>query len=109
MRYADAPHVDLSNYYMRLPRQGASYRWLGYLCVAMATLWANEPQRMPVLMLAVIILWFQAWFRGVGGLWRSSLVAALVACAVILSWHKIYPTIPAGTCPARAMTGEACP
>jgi hypothetical protein len=91
MRYADAPHVDLSNYYMRLPRLGSSYRWMGYVCVAMA------------------VLWLQAWFRGVGGLWRSSLVAALLACAVILTWHKVYPTMPTGSCPSSAMTGEAYP
>jgi hypothetical protein len=109
MRYADAPHVDLSNYYMRLPRLGSSYRWMGYVCVAMAVLWANEPLRIAVLSGAVILLWLQAWFRGVGGLWRSSLVAALLACAVILTWHKVYPTMPTGSCPSSAMTGEAYP
>jgi hypothetical protein len=110
MRYADAPHVDLSNYYMRQPRQGASYRWMGYLCLAMAVLWANDPFRVTVVLGAVLFLWLQAWYRGVGGLWRSTLVAALVACAVILSWHKIYPSAPVGTNPCTiAKTSGACP
>jgi hypothetical protein len=106
MRYADAAHVDLSNFYMRLPQRGSWYRWIGYLCVAMAILWSNEPARIPVLLGASLLLWLRAWYHGVGGLWRSSLVAAVVACAVILTWHKLSPTMPTGTCPVKAMSVE---
>ena len=37
----------------------------------------------------MIAAWFMAWYRIVGALWRSSLVAAILFCATFLTIAKV--------------------
>ena len=100
MRYADAPHVDLGNLYARLPGLGRMYRWLGYLAILVAVAKAHDPGAIGGLLVACVVAWLLAWKRCVGALWRGSLVAACLLCALILTWHKAgLPICTASTSP----------
>jgi hypothetical protein len=85
MRYRDAPHVDLSGFYARRPHMGSYYRYLGYGACLLALGWNQRPELVGMLLICVLVAWVQAWYRIVGAAWRSSLVAAALLCAVILT------------------------
>jgi hypothetical protein len=108
MRFRDAAHLDFGPFYARLPEQGRFFRALGYLGVALAVWWSGDQARIQALAVVLVVAWVMAWRRTVGALWRSSLVAALVACAVILSWYRLHPVAPApSVCPVAVQ--EAAP
>lgn len=102
MRYRDAQHVDVGSFYARLPNVGKVYRLLGLLGVAGAVYLAHvhDVRRMAVLLVFLILAWLLAWYRVVGTLWRSSLVAAIVACASFLALEL---------CPWRCTACDAGP
>ncbi|MBA2480431.1 MAG: hypothetical protein H0V44_07195 [Planctomycetes bacterium] len=85
MRYRDASHVDVGSFYARLPQNGKMFRLLGYAGVIGAVAFAHDPRRIALLLIVLIVAWLLAWYRVVGTLWRSSIVAAIIACAVILT------------------------
>jgi hypothetical protein len=85
MRFADAAHVDLKSFYARRPRLGRFYRFVGYLIIVLTVGWATSPEQQAVLLICALIAWVQAWYRAVGALWRSSLVAAALLAAALLS------------------------
>lgn len=89
MRYADAPHVDVGSFYARNPNCGKIYRLLGYLGLVLAVLWTDHPQRLAVLLAVLVLTWLVAWYQVVGTLWRSSLVAASLLCALQLSLRAV--------------------
>jgi hypothetical protein len=89
MRYVDASHVDLGSFYARNPSWGKIYRLLGYLALMLTVLWAEKPQRLSLLLVGLLLVWLCAWFQVVGALWRSSLVAAVLTCAMLLSMHAL--------------------
>ena len=85
MRYTDAAHVDVGSFYARNPASGKIYRLLGYLGLVLGMLWADEPCSVAGLLVGLLLTWLIAWYQVVGTLWRSSLVAACLFCAVKLS------------------------
>jgi hypothetical protein len=89
MRYRDAAHVDLGSFYAREPHFGRMYRILGYAGVIIACYFHNDADILARLLVAMIAAWFMAWYRIVGALWRSSLVAAILFCAIFLSIAKV--------------------
>lgn len=89
MRYRDAAHVDLGSFYAREPQFGKMYRVLGYFGVIIAGYYAHDPEALGKLFLALVVAWLMAWFRIVGALWRSSIVAACVLCALLLTAAKV--------------------
>jgi hypothetical protein len=93
MRYRDASHVDVGAFYARSPRIGRWYRLLGYLGMASVLWCAHAGQERPIacIIAALILVWLAAWYQVVGTLWRSSLVAAILAGALLLSWMRLQP------------------
>ena len=89
MRYVDAPHVDLGSFYARLPQYGRLYRWFGYGGIVLAICSRNDPELLGRLLIALIVAWLLAWYRVVGALWRSSIVAAIIATAFALTVHQL--------------------
>lgn len=89
MRYRDASHVDLGSFYARMPEYGGYCRWLGYLALAGAINFANVPNQINALLIACLAAWLVAWSRSVGALWRGPLVAAILACALIRTYHLL--------------------
>lgn len=85
MRYADAVHVDVGSFYARNPASGKIYRLLGYLGLVLGVLWAHQPCQLVGLLVGLLLTWLVAWYQVVGTLWRSSLVAASLYCALMLS------------------------
>ena len=90
MRYRDAVHVDLGSFYAREPQFGKMYRILGYFGIVIAAWYASDPEVLGKLFLALVVAWLMAWFRIVGALWRSSIVAACVLCAFLLTVAKVH-------------------
>lgn len=88
MRYRDAAHVEMGSFYAREPQFGKMYRIIGYLGVVIAGFYAHDPEVLGKLFLALVVAWLMAWFRIVGALWRSSIVAACVLCAFLLTVAK---------------------
>ncbi len=90
MRYRDAAHVDVGSFYARKPELGRFYRLLGYAALV-AVVWhqANEAM-LERLLIGLVVLWLMAWYRVVGTLWRSSIVAATLLCAVLLTTHRLH-------------------
>jgi hypothetical protein len=89
MRYRDAAHVDMGSFYARKPEHGKLYRLLGYAAL-IGVLWhAQHEAMLERLLIALVILWLMAWYRIVGALWRSSIVAATLLCAVLLTAHRL--------------------
>ena len=87
MRYRDADHVDTGSFYARRPELGKLYRLLGYGGVLLAWFQQDDPTQLARLMIVLVVMWLMAWYRVVGTLWRSSVVAAILLCAVLLSVH----------------------
>jgi hypothetical protein len=97
MRFADARHVDVGAFYARRPEIGARYRLIGYVGVAASVL-ANDHRLIWILLAGMVLLWLLAWYQIVGAAWRSSLVAAVLVCAIrltILAWPAAHAGIPA--------------
>ncbi len=96
MRYRDASHVDVGAFYARSPRIGRWYRLLGYAGIASA-LWcahASQERSVACILAALILVWLAAWHQVVGTLWRSSIVAAIIASALVLTWMRAQPDDP---------------
>lgn len=89
MRYRDAVHMDMGSFYAREPQFGRMYRLLGYFAIVIAAYFHNDPDILQRLLIALIVTWLMAWYRIVGALWRSSIVAAAVLCAFFLTRLKI--------------------
>lgn len=90
MRYGDAPHVDVGSFYARNSGWGKLYRMLGYLGLVLGVvLWVKKPDLLPFLLGGLILVWFVAWFQVVGTLWRSSIVAACLFCALVMSLRAL--------------------
>lgn len=87
MRYRDADHVDTGSFYARRPELGKLYRLLGYGGVLLAWFRQDDPVMLAKLLIVLVMMWLMAWYRVVGTLWRSSTVAAILLCAVLLSIH----------------------
>ncbi len=96
MRYRDADHVDTGSFYARCPQLGRVYRMLGYGGVAFAWYHINDNGMLARLLVLMVVVWLVAWYRVVGALWRSSVVAAILLCAVALTAHQLaQPAQPA--------------
>jgi hypothetical protein len=81
MRWLDASHVDTGSFLARRPLLGQCFRLLGHGAAAAAVVTAlRAPSLLPWLAVGILVVWLTAWRLAVGGLWRSSLVAALAAC-----------------------------
>ncbi len=90
MRYRDAAHVDVGSFYARQPYLGKMYRLLGYGAIIGIALNSQNPAMLERILIMLVILWLMAWFRVVGTLWRSSIVAATLLCAFILTVHRLH-------------------
>ena len=97
MRYADADHVDLGSFYSRLPYYGKFFRILGYVGIALGAYYHADDRALTALLVCLILAWLRAWHVVVGAAWRSSIVAAVVLCAVLLTQHRLASECPA--CP----------
>ncbi|MDA3961757.1 MAG: hypothetical protein PF961_13285 [Planctomycetota bacterium] len=83
MRYRDASHIDLRMFWARRAELGQVYVWLGFLAVFAA--WWSGSQGLGAAWTVLIVsavAWFVAWFQVVGGLWRSTLVAAMLVSSL---------------------------
>jgi hypothetical protein len=89
MRYRDADHVDTGSFYARRAELGKLYRFLGYAGILMAWYRQAEPAKLAELLIVLVVVWLMAWYRVVGALWRSSVVGAILLCAVLLSMHHL--------------------
>ncbi len=89
MRFRDAEHVDHGSFYARRPGLGRIYRLAGYAACVGVLAYAADPRRIAGLLVFLLIAWVMAWKREVGALWRSSLVAAIVMCAAILTCERL--------------------
>ncbi len=83
MRYRDASHVDTLQFLARRPREGRWFRLLGYIGILCVLFASTQPTEMAQTWLfsvlgILLFLWLLAWYLIVGGLWRSSIVAAIV-------------------------------
>jgi hypothetical protein len=87
----DAAHVDESSFYARLPAVGRWCRLAGLLLVAAAAvlLLRRDEIALGWLMAGAVTAWLGSWRLGVGALWRSSLVAAVLAAATGLAALKL--------------------
>ncbi len=84
MVYRDAAHVDVGSFYSRNPCWGKLYRLLGYFGIAGGVVLGSEAELAKLLVILVLV-WLAAWYQVVGTLWRSSLVAAGLLCALKLT------------------------
>jgi len=91
MYFRDASHVLISEFYARGAQAGRWFRLLGWACVALAVVAEPCPNAEGALLGVVIAAWLVAWRLAVGALWRSSLVAAAVVCAVALTRENLFP------------------
>ncbi len=82
---------------------GRWFRLLGWACVALAVVVEPYPNAEGALLGVVIASWLVAWRLAVGALWRSSLVAAAVVCAVAITRGQLDPTSVAGLLPPGAL------
>lgn len=89
MRYRDAAHVDMGSFYARRPEHGKMYRLLGYAGIVVVWWHQHDPDMLGRVLIVLLALWFMAWFRIVGALWRSSVVAACLLCAVLITAHRL--------------------
>ena len=85
MRYKNAPHIIEEAIYARRPVLGFVFQLIG-LFVLVATV--SCTQAVAVLMGISLFLWLLAWYAAVGSIWRSTLTAALLLQAVLLSCSK---------------------
>ena len=79
METADPSHQY--PFYARHVGRGAVFRLLGYLGVVLVIIQEGRGPSwaLPVLTAVLLLTWTTAWCMQVGALWRSSLVAALLA------------------------------
>ncbi len=89
MRYRDAGHVDTGGFYARRPELGRFYRLLGYAGCVLAWHHSADAGMLAKLLVVLVVMWLLAWYRVVGALWRSSVVAAILLCAVALTSHQL--------------------
>jgi hypothetical protein len=89
MRYRDAEHVDTGGFYARRPELGRVYRLLGYAGLAFAWYHVDDAGMLARLLVVLLALWLVAWYRVVGALWRTSVVAGILLCAVALTGHQL--------------------
>ncbi len=87
----DAAHVDETSFYARLPAIGRWCRLVGLALVAVAAvlLLRRDEVALGWLLAGSVTAWLAAWRLGVGALWRSSLVAAVIAAAAGLATFKL--------------------
>lgn len=85
MRFRDAAHVEVGSFYARRPWVGKTYRLLGHAFVVAAVLAPARGDCLGVLLGVTILVWLAAWYQVVGTLWRMSLVAAALICALRLT------------------------
>ncbi len=107
MRYRDAAHVDVGGFYARRPELGKAYRLLGYVAIVFAALHHDDAETLARLLIALVVVWLFAWYRIVGALWRSSIVAAALLCAVLLSGHRLHWQCPFCADAPAAVTAPA--
>jgi hypothetical protein len=109
MRYRDASHVDVGSFYSRSPAAGKVYRILGHGGVAAVAVaaWRHDERLIVGLLLALILLWLAAWYQVVGTLWRSSIVAGIIGCAVFLAAERCHACCAASAAPLDAHAGAA--
>lgn len=88
MRYSDAKHVDVGSFYARDPFWGKRFRLMGYLFLVLVICHRGHAPELQLDLLVLVLLWFIAWKRVVGALWRSTLVAAMLLCAIELTMLK---------------------
>jgi hypothetical protein len=103
MRFRDASHVQIAEFYARGAHGGRWFRVGGWAAVALAVIaepWSNAEG---ALLGVVLATWLVAWRLAVGALWRSSLVAAAVVCAVAITRGQLDPTSVAGLLPPGAL------
>lgn len=94
MRFSDASHVDLGSFYARSPAYGRTYRWFGYGGIVLAMYWHGQPDMLARLLIALGVAWLLAWYRVVGALWRTSIVAGMMACAFGLTLNQLQARDP---------------
>ena len=82
--------MDMGSFYAREPQFGRMYRLLGYCAIVIAAYFYNDQDILQRLLIALIVAWLMAWYRIVGALWRSSIVAAALLCAFWLTRIKIH-------------------
>ncbi len=98
MRYRDADHLDLGSFYARNPGGGSFYRLTGYAILVLAINYANVPTQLAWLLVIGIGAWLAAWYQVVGALWRGPLVAGILACATIRTYHLLGNVQLHGSC-----------
>ncbi len=89
MVYRDAAHVDVGSFYARNPCWGKMYRLLGYAAIIAGVRLHDDADAIAWLLVAVAAVWLAAWYQIVGTLWRSSLVAAALLCAITLTLPRL--------------------
>lgn len=89
MRYRDAAHVDTGSFYARRPELGKTYRFLGYIAILAVWYRHDDPDMLARMLICLIALWLMAWYRVVGTLWRSSVVAAVLLSAALVTAHRL--------------------
>lgn len=109
MRFSDASHVDLGSFYARSPAYGRTYRWFGYGGIVLAMYWHGQPDMLARLLIALGVAWLLAWYRVVGALWRTSIVAAMLACAFGLTIHQLNVQGQAVRMPSSPIATETAP
>jgi hypothetical protein len=104
MLYRDADHVDTGGFYARRPELGKVYRLLGYGGMLLAWFHQGDATMLARLLVVLVLMWLMAWYRVVGALWRTSVVAAILLCAVLLSVHAWKDrSVPSATATATAV------
>lgn len=93
MRYQDASHVDRGGFHARRPLLGGIYRLVGYAGLAAGVLCRGNAEQLGYLLIILLLVWFSAWYAVVGSLWRTSVVAAILLCAILLSQYRVHDII----------------
>jgi hypothetical protein len=91
MRYRDARHVDLGGFLAGNAEGGSWYRLLGYAGLVLAWYHQAEAGTEAILLTILLGCWVLAWYRAVGALYRTSVVAALLLCALALTRLALDP------------------
>jgi hypothetical protein len=109
MRFRDAAHVDLGSFYARRPDLGRLYRIAGYAGCVAAVWWAHDIPRISALLVVLLVAWLMAWKREVGALFRSSLIAAIAICAVLISADRLGMPLQARRAPPPPLAEQPPP
>jgi len=88
MRYADAAHIDTSDFAARRPAAGALAALAGELGLVASWWFGSErPAAQTVLLGCLLLCWLLAWWRECGALWRAPLsLAMLLVLLQLSSW-----------------------